>query len=283
MDTLRTAVVSWEIREIASLDEFLDHATELINQAVKQGAQLIVLPESIDLERIAYHGNVPQNEVAQTLAPEFPAVRSYFESIAKVSDITIVAGTHLNEQPEGSYNSALICTPTGSFLQNKNNLTQWEVNEWLIHEGEGLHLEPNLNLGTLVCYDSEFPLAAKSLCESDAQIIAVPAYTETRRGFNRVRWSCHARAVECQIFIIHASLIGSLNREPVSQTYGTSAILCPSVAPFTESGILAETNLNEEGIAIADLDLSMIEVARNQDDVRNWHDRNKGNWQVTNG
>jgi predicted amidohydrolase len=283
MDTLKVAAVSWEVREIGSLDEFLDHATELVSQAIKQGGQLIVLPESIDLERISYHGRIPQNEVAKTLAPDFPTVRAHFESLAKANDVTIVAGTHLNQQSDDFFNSALICNPQTSFLQNKNNLTQWEVSEWLIAEGKGLQIEPILNIGTLVCYDSEFPDAAKSLCESGAKIITVPAYTETVRGFNRVRWSCHARAVECQVFLIHASLVGSLGREPIPQTHGTSAILCPSVEPFNESGILAETHFNQEGIAIADLQLDLIEVARNQDDVRNWHDRNKGDWTVKNG
>ncbi len=282
MDTLRAAVINWEIREIGSLDEFLDHATGLFDQALDQGAQLIVFPESIDLERIAYHGDVPQNEVALVLAPDFPAVKSHFESIAQGSGTTIVAGTHLNQQGENYFNSALICTPTSSLIQNKNVLTQWEVGEWLIAEGKGLVTEPNLNLGTLVCYDCEFPQASRALCESDVRVIAVPAYTETVRGFNRVRWSCHARAVECQIFVIHASLVGGLNREPVTQTHGSSAILCPSVAPFDESGILASTAFNQEGIAIADLNLSLIEPARNQDDVRNWQDRDKGHWKVIN-
>ncbi|MFM9874590.1 MAG: nitrilase-related carbon-nitrogen hydrolase [Fimbriimonadaceae bacterium] len=282
MDTVRAAAVSWEIREVESLEAHLKHATELIDQAVSLGAELVVLPESIDLERISYLGRVPQEEVADALSPDFPVVKAHFESLAKEYNLTIVAGTHLNQQGINYVNSALICTPTKSILQNKNVLTQWEVNEWNISPGYGLQIEPNLNLGTLVCYDCEFPLAAQSFCEAGAQIIAVPAFNEVVRGFNRVRWSCHARAVECQIFILHAALVGTLHREPVARTYGSSAILCPSVDPFHESGILSETPFNQESIAIADLDLNMIEVARNQDDVRNWHDRNKGDWTVSN-
>lgn len=280
MESITAAAVSWQIREVNSHDEFLDHATSLITQAVSLGAKLIVLPESIDLERIAYHGNIPQCEIALVLAPEFPIVKSHFETLAKNHGITIVAGTHLNQRNNQYFNSALICTPQSSFLQDKNILTQWEKNEWQISNGEGLKFDPNTKLGTLICYDSEFPPASRALCEADAKIIAVPAYTETTRGHNRVRWSCHARAVECQIYIIHAALVGNLGREPISQTYGSSAIVCPSVYPFPETAILAETPLNQEGIAIAELNLTLIESARNQDDVRNWNDRDKGCWTI---
>lgn len=280
MDKIRAAAISWEIRQIPDLPAFLEHATELVEQSVNLEAQLVVLPESIDLERISYHGRVPQDEVALTLASEFPEVRNHFENLSQKHNLTLVAGTHLHESNGQFINSALICTPEKSFLQPKNVLTQWEVEEWRISEGEGLKIEPKIPLGTLVCYDCEFPTSAKVLCEEGVKVIAVPAYNEVVRGFNRVRWSCHARSVECQVFVIHAALVGTLHREPVARTFGSSAILCPSVDPFHESGILAETPFNQESIAVADLQLDLIEIARNRDDVRNWHDRNKGTWQI---
>lgn len=282
MAVIRAAAVSWEIRDIPDFAEFLDHATELVNQAVFMGAQLIVLPESIDLERISYHGKIPQEEVASTLADEFPTVRNHFEELARKNSVTILAGTHLHKHAGGFVNSALICTPKTSFLQPKNVLTQWELSEWHIDAGKGLQIDDTIGLGTLVCYDCEFPPAARALCEAGANILAVPAFNEVQRGFNRVRWSCHARTVECQVFVIHAALVGTLHREPVPRTFGSSAILCPCVDPFHESGILAETPLNQESIAIADLDLGLIDIARNQDDVRNWHDRDRGDWIVQN-
>lgn len=280
METVRAAAVNWEVRECPSLDAFVDHASELVGQAVQLGAELVVLPESIDLERISYHGRIPQDLVAPTLAPEFPQVRQPFEQLAKESGITLVAGTHLHEADGVYLNSALVCTPDGSLLQPKNVLTQWEVEEWQIAEGAGLRLLDSSKLGTLVCYDCEFPGSARALCEAGAQILAVPAYNEFVRGFHRVRWSCHARSVECQVFVIHAALVGTLGREPVARTFGSSAILCPPVDPFHESGILAETPFNQESIAIADLPIGMIEEARGRDDVRNWHDRDKGTWKI---
>ncbi|MBL8068223.1 MAG: hypothetical protein JNM28_07220 [Armatimonadetes bacterium] len=280
METVRAAAVSWAIQECASPDAFLGHAADLVGRAARLGAELVVLPESIDLERISYHGPIPQEDVAATLASEFPQVRAHCESLARDYGITLVAGSHLHEVEGQYFNSALVCTPDSSFLQPKNVLTQWELEEWRISEGQGLKLAEDQRLGTLVCYDSEFPGSARALCEAGAKILAVPAYNEFPRGFHRVRWSCHARSVECQVFVIHSALVGSLGREPVSRTYGSSAILCPPVEPFREDGILAQTPFNEESIAVADLPIGLIEEARDRDDVRNWHDRDKGNWQI---
>jgi predicted amidohydrolase len=135
-------------------------------------------------------------------------------------------------------------------------------------------------LGVAVCYDIEFPACAETLTESGCLALAVPAFTETMRGFQRVRWCAQARATERQVFVLHASLVGSLNREPVPTTYGSSAILTPSVLPFPETAILAETPMNQEAVAVADLDWESLLAARESDDVRNWHDRHRGDYRL---
>ena len=38
--------------------------------------------------------------------------------------------------------------------------------------------------------------------------------------------------------------------------------------------------MNEEEIAIADLDLELLDTARTTGDVRNWHDRSKSAWSI---
>lgn len=280
MDSITVAAVSWEVRMASSLNEYLDHATLLVEEAVSRGAALVVLPESIDLERMAYHGFVPAPEVPGVLVPDYPKVQEHFQQLADHHIVTIVAGAHLREVNGVVINSVLICWPGGFTHQDKNILTQWEVAEWCISDGRGLRVTPHMPLGALVCYDSEFPPACQTLCEAGAQIIAIPAYNEYERGFNRVRRSAFARAIENQVFVIHSALVGSLGYEPVKQTYGSSAIICPHVSPFPETGVLAETPLNQEAIVVAELELNLIEFARNNDDVRNWHDRHKGDWRI---
>lgn len=293
--TLKAAVVSWLLEAAPAPDEalprFLDHLERVVRQTTSAGADLVLLPESIDLERLAPHlraePQLPSHEVPARLAPDFPAVLAHAQSLAKKHRITLLAGTHLRQTPGGFLNTAVLATPDATALQDKNVLTQWEINDWRLTPGAGLAPLANPPLGALVCYDSEFPPAGRALAEAGTQILAIPAFTETRRGFHRVRWSAQARAVECQFFVLHASLVGTLAAEPVPQAYGSSAIVCPTVHPLPESGILAETPLHtpdhpltKDAITYADIDLDLVEIARQSDDVRNWHDRDKGHWQI---
>ena len=55
-------------------------------------------------------------------------------------------------------------------------------------------------------------------------------------------------------------------------------IAAPSVDPFPLEAILRETPLGEEGVVYADLDYEMLEEARTNGEVRNWQDRNEGDW-----
>lgn len=277
---MRVAAVSWSIREIRNLSQFLDHLTECIERAVAEEAELIVLPESIDLERLVYIGEVDAPDVPRVLAPDFEAVRAHVEALAQSYRVTILGGSHLRRTDDGFVHSAIVAWPAGSVLQDKNVLTQWERDDWRLVAGRGLVMPPYLPLGVNICYDCEFPQAARALAEKGASILAVPAFTESERGFNRVRRSIYARVIENQIFGIHASLVGNLGREPVPQTYGRSAIIAPHVQPFPASGILAETAAGIEDIAVADIDLAMIDKIREHDDVRNWNDRHEGTWQV---
>jgi predicted amidohydrolase len=180
-------------------------------------------------------------------------------------------------------NTAIVLNPDGSVTTDvpKVVLTQYETNEWRLIPGQGLRSLPDERVGVTVCYDSEFPESGRSLAESGVCVQCVPAFTETEHGFHRVRASCRARAVENQIFVVHASLFGSLGREPVPNAVGSAAVMAPCSSPFPSNGVLAETPVNAEGVAYAELDFDALALARTAGDVRNWEDRSKGDWSVS--
>ena len=112
-------------------------------------------------------------------------------------------------------------------------------------------------------------------------IQCVPSWAESQRAFQRLRWGCLARAVENQSFVVHASLVGELGFEPVRSTYGNSAIISPSVDPFPVEAILRETEMNEEGVALADLDVALLTEVRASSPVANWQDRFRSHWRIS--
>lgn len=279
---MRVAVVNWAITPAESFSQFLDHIARLVAECATQDAELAVLPENIDLERFGYLKFDTSSDIPELLAEDFPKTLEYCRQLAQTYNINLIAGTHLRENQAGIVNTAIQIVNNQVTLQDKNVLTQWELSEWCTVSGSGLVPAADPRIGTNICYDCEFPPAARTLAENGVTLLCVPAFNERKRGFQRVRWSCQARAIELQIYVAHAALVGTLNQEPVPRTYGSSAILCPSVDPFPESAILAETPLNEEAIAVADLDFDTLERSRNSDDVRNWHDRNQGDWRIQN-
>lgn len=281
--TLRVAAAAWKIRLARRMrgdSAYFGHLHDLVSAAHDEAAQVVVLPELHVLELLHLERQVSEVNAARYLAQYGAAVEDWIARISDLSDMIIVGGSHFKETPDGIKNVCAIGIPgKPNVLTEKNNLTAYERDVWDIKPGAGLVTLPE-NLGVTVCYDVEFPGSGRALAEAGTLVQCVPSWTETQRGHQRVRWSCLARAVENTNFVIHAALVGDLGREPVPTSYGSSAIIAPSMEPFPMEAILRETPLNEEGVIVADLDFDALQQARSLGEVRNWEDRNSGAWQV---
>ncbi len=277
---MRVAAVNWQVRDCQDLDGFFGHVEELV--AACHGAELIVMPELTSLELLSRQPDIDPDETPAYLADLLQPSFARFGDVSARYATTLVAGTHFARTDEGIVNTAVIGLPSGAVLADipKVVLTQYESREWRIEPGRGLRTLPDRRVGVTVCYDVEFPESGRALAEAGVLVQCVPAFTEKAYGFQRVRWACRARSVENQIYVIHASLVGNLGKEPIPATVGTSAVLSPSTEPFPVSAVLAETKPDVEAVALADLDLQLLEAARVRGDVRNWEDRYRGDWTV---
>lgn len=271
-EPIRAAVVTWWTQPGSDWPRF---AARLREAVLRAEADLVVLPELFSLELLGILG-YEEHEVPAVLAPFWDPIVQATTEAAREARSTVVSGSHFRATADGIFNVCPIVHPDGRVvLQPKINLTTYEREVWRIRGGAGLARLPDSRLGVTVCYDAEFPEAGRTLAEDGVLVQAVPAFTETTMGFQRVRWSCLARAVENQVFVLHASLRGAHGREPLLSTVGTSAIIAPSVAPFPESAILAK---GDGEFARATLDFDALEEARQRGDVRNWQDRRGGDW-----
>lgn len=274
---MRVAAANWVLRRIETVRAFEDHLRELADQA--RDVEWLVLPELVTLELAPV---LAPDAAEPDLACEMAAFADEFEAmlsqIAVDHGIGIVGGSHFAPFGKRIVNTSAVVDPSGAIVrQRKNRLTRYEREVWNLQPGGGLATTSG-DFGVLVCYDSEFPEAARAQAERGVRVLAVPAFTETVRGYQRVRWCCLARAIENQIFVVHASLTGSLGGEPVPGAVGSSAVIAPSTEPFPESAVLAETGWNEEGLAIADLDFEGLDLSRREGTVRPWAERNDHPW-----
>jgi len=269
---MRAAVQSWKIAPISRAEDFWRRFEECVCRAADLGAGLLVLPELItmELEGLFDHpADRPQDRFP--LLDDDLRLRS---SLAVERSMVIVAGSSLFLDSGHWINRSLIFWPSGQVThQDKVVMTQFEKVEWGVVGGETLAAQPDPRLGVLICYDSEFPELGRALAENGILALCVPSYTETWHGHWRVRHSCHARALENQIFVMHAPLVGSLGREPVPESHGTAGILAPCCLPFPPKGVLAEGPADEHALVVAELDFDALLACRETGDVRNWQDR----------
>lgn len=272
---MRVAAANWLIRPIQREEEFFEHLESFVQHASSQEVEHLTLPELPVLELLELEPGLPPSDAPRFLAQFAAAYEAQVYKLAKDHSLAICAGSHFRPR-DGIENTSLTVFADGSAtFQPKVKLTTYEKEVWKLTPGAGLSIEhpSSVPTGTTICYDAEFPESGRKLAEAGVLVQCVPAFTETQRGFQRVRWCCQARAVENQVFVVHASLVGSLGREPVPTTHGSSAVLAPSIEPFPESAVLAESALGVEALAIADLDFDLLHLARRQGDVRNWEDR----------
>jgi predicted amidohydrolase len=190
---------------------------------------------------------------------------------------TVVHGSHIMFAGDHRVNRSDTTSPGQNVTTAKHVLTEWEKAIGLTPSNDGLTCLKSPPLGVTICLDAEFPASGRALAEAGMLFQCVPAWTETMHGFHRVRTACRARAVENQVCIIHSSLVGQVGNE---KCVGSSAIIVPPHEPFPEDPILAETPMNEEGIAFAEVDPEDLLRCREMGEVRNWRDRDAGDWTV---
>ncbi|MGE0001686.1 MAG: nitrilase-related carbon-nitrogen hydrolase [Fimbriimonadaceae bacterium] len=276
---MKVGAVAWECRPYASVAEYLAHAEQAL--ALTEGCDLAVWPEQTTLglldDRLEFLGS----DAVSYLGGQFEDVRQGLRHLVQGSGQDVLTGTHFVPTEFGVENRPLWLTDSGEAweLPGKNVLTQYEIHDWQMAPGNGLGLVGQV--GAAVCYDSEFPASGRALAEEGAFVLAVPYFTQDRFGYQRILWCGRARAVELQLYVVQAGLVGGLGREPVPSTYGQAAILTPSLDGFPADATLAATSPGVEGAAIAELDLEYLAGARKSGDVRNWNDRDRGDWRVT--
>jgi predicted amidohydrolase len=214
------------------------------------------------------------------LAQYADAIEDWIKRISDSSGLIIVGGSHFRSYDQGIKNVCAVGVPNEDLIiVEKNKLTAYEQRVWELAPGNGLRRLPK-NMGSLICYDSEFPEAARVLAEDGAKVLMVPAWTETIQAFWRVRYSCLARAIENQIFVVHSSLVGGIGYAPAPFSHGSAAIIAPSSESFPVGPIIRETAENEEDVILADLDFAALDQARLQGVVTNWIDRDAGSWNL---
>jgi predicted amidohydrolase len=255
---MRAAAV--QLQSTTDTEQNLASAERHTRAAVADGAELVVLPERLDIRGAAA-------DYRTGAEPLDGRPISWARQLARELGIDLVAGS-VAERRDGHErvsNTSVHVGPDGEIraVYRKIHMFDIEVDGVVYRESE--HSEPadevvlsetanGVALGLTICYDLRFPELYRILALRRARVITVPA------NFTRVTGEAHwevllrARAIENQVFVIapgQGNLPGTER-----DSYGNSMI----IDPWGE--VLARSPMEGEGHIAADLDLAR------QDEVR---------------
>jgi deaminated glutathione amidase len=255
---MRAAAV--QLEATTDTDRNLASAERLTRAAAAGGADLVVLPERLDI-RGATHDYLAGAE------PLDGRPITWARELARELGIDLVAGS-VAERRDGRErvsNTSVHVGPDGEIKAVYRKIHMFDVEVGGVEYRESDSSEPageivlsetasGIPLGLTICYDLRFPELYRILALDGARIVTVPA------NFTRVTGEAHwevllrARAIENQVFVIAP---GQGRRDgPEGDSYGNSMI----VDPWGE--ILARAPMEGEHVITADLDLAR------QDEIR---------------
>src|ERR687897_1885610 len=186
----------------------LASAERLTRAAVTDGAELVVLPERLDIRGAA-------KDYRAGAEPLDGRPVSWARELAAELGIDLVAGS-VAERREGRErvsNTSVHLGPDGEIRAVYRKIHMFDVEVGGVDYRESEHSEPSrdivvsetahsIGLGLTVCYDLRFPELYRILALRGARIVTVPA------NFTRVTGEAHwevllrARAIEDQVFVI---------------------------------------------------------------------------------
>lgn len=263
---VRIAALQYLLRPISNFDDFSTQVEFFVRSAKEYKSNFVVFPEYFTMQLLSYLREPAPARAVRWLAQQTPSYEHLFKRLAMQHNLYIIAGTHPIIELGELYNAAHLFTPKGRiFRQKKVHLTPSEKEHYQMSRGHRFYVYHTEfgKIAILVCYDVEFPEAARVLAEAGAEILFVPSCTDERQAFCRVRYCSQARAIENQIYVAMAGTVGNLPGVPgMATNYSQAAILTPSDYFFARDGVAAEGNVNQEQVVVSDVDLDFLDEQR---------------------
>jgi predicted amidohydrolase len=274
---IRVSAVQYHLHTIHSFEEFAAQVEHYVKNALEFEADFVLFPELFTTQLMSI-GDADGKALAIEELPQFTSrYHALFKGLAEKTGMHLIGGTHIIEEGGSLYNAAYLFYPDGRVAEQKKlHITPTEVKEWNMGAGDSLQVfdTDKGRIAMLICYDMEFPEIVRMAKARGADVLFCPSCTDDRHGFHRVRYTCHARTIENQVYVVTTGTVGSLPTvDFMRANFGQAAVITPNDVPFPPRGILAEGELNHDMIITADLDLELLYQVREKGSVTTWRDR----------
>lgn len=251
-----------QMTSLPELQKNLVQAEELIDLAVRRGAELVTLPENF-----SFMGE-EEDKIAQA---ETIALHSekFLKTMAQRFQVTILGGGFPVPTEGGKvYNTCLLVGKNGEELARYQKVHLFDVNvpdgityreSSTVMAGENLppvYASPELgNMGLSVCYDVRFPEVYRHMSAKGADILFVPAAFTAYTGKDHWKVLLQARAIENTCYAIAPAQTG--RHYGRRQTHGHATIVDPWGVVLADAG-------DAPGVAIAEINPDRLEQVRRQ-------------------
>jgi predicted amidohydrolase len=251
-----------QMTSLPDLEKNLVEAEELIELAVRQGAELVSLPENFSFL------GTEEDKIAQANAIALKSEK-FLKTMAQRFQVTILGGGFpVPVNQEKVYNTALLIDPSGAELTRYQKVHLFDVNvpdgntyreSSTVMAGSDLpavyHSEQLGTLGLSVCYDVRFPELYRHLAYKGADLLFVPAAFTAYTGKDHWQVLLQARAIENTCYVIAPAQTG--RHYATRRTHGHAMIIDPWGVILSDAG-------EKPGVAIAEINPARLEQVRRQ-------------------
>lgn len=222
---VRLAAVHHRPRNSKSAADNLKAFGELVDQAGKEKADIVCLPEGVTIVGT-------QSDYVSASEPVPGPTTKYLGEVARRNNLYIVAGI-LEKEGDVVYNTAVLIDRDGKLAgkYRKTSLPREEIDGGVTPGNSFPVFDTDFGrIGIMICWDVSFPEPARALAEQGAEVIFLPIWggdlTLTK-----------ARAIENQVYV-------------VSSTYDMITAI------FDLEGNVIKQAADDKGVVVVDVDLN---------------------------
>lgn len=225
------------------LDDNLQTAAAMLEEAARQGARLAVLPEMF-----AIMGMDQSDKISCQEPFGQGPIQDFLSKAARDNQIWIVGGTIplSTNNPNKVRAASLVFNDQGECVARYDKIHLFDVvisNHESYKESNAVEAgdevividTPLGKLGLAVCYDLRFPELFRSLVNKGAEIIVIPAAFTLKTGEAHLELLARARAIENFCYVLVACQGGRHSNQ--RETYGHSLIIEPWGSVVTKANI----------------------------------------------
>jgi predicted amidohydrolase len=265
----RIAAAQYPLSYFHSWADYREKLTDWVSRGAGQ-AQLLAFPEYAAMELASLDGRDAASDLRRSIESASlrrPDADALHAELAARFGVHILAGSVPVIAEDGfARNVARLFTPEGTAgAQTKLMMTRFEDEIWGVRPGTDVCVFDTAlgRIGVAICFDVEFPLVVRAMAEAGAEVILAPSCTDTAHGYWRVRAGAAARALENQIHVVQAPLVGEAAwLTACDMNVGAAGIFVPPDRGFPEDGVAKLGTMNAPSWVTAEIDLDRAAAVR---------------------